>query len=265
MPCGCSGTMKRVGPAHGTPPRRAWFSGRDAGSAREKPCCEACGLGLACGADVAGALEVEVEARVKAALRLEGRGHYADARNPLLAARERAMVIASREAPDDDDDDERDAGDGEDGAECPRLRNESVAAYRARCGLDPLGMSAELWRSMNAGERRVYLQAVAREARMTQQQEQQLISRTITGGFDILRQGITAIRDVRIEEIHADRDVQIARIRFGATGELDYLGWSSGDANPRTTTPPQASSSGGASTVATVGVVYLLARALGGV
>jgi hypothetical protein len=192
---------------------------------------------------------VQVEARARGVLLVE-------ARNPLRASMPAAVEV-------DGDDGERDAGDGETDSieDCPRNRGESVDAYRRRCGIEATGMNEYLWSTMSTAERRVYLQAVAQTARLNAQQERALIAQTINGGFSILRQGIQAIRDVRIEEIRAGRDVAIAQIRGARAGELEYLGWSGGSATgpgttPQTTTQP-------ANTVATVGLMAVLAKVAG--
>lgn len=261
MGCGCGGSLKRKAGAP-APSRAPWFSGprakaqRSAGASEshgehggDEPCCEACGLGLACGSKVPAGYAmrgaVEVDARARGVLLVE-------ARNPFRAASMPEAVEVE----------ERDAGDGEDNFEdCPRNRGESVDAYRRRCGIEATGMNEYLWSTMSTSERRVYLQAVAQTARLNAQQERALIAQTINGGFSILRQGIQAIRDVRIEEIRAGRDIAIAQIRGARAGELEYLGWSGGSAfNPVVTQQP---SSGPTGTVATVGLMAVLAKVAG--
>lgn len=259
--------MKRKAGAPATV-RAPWYSGpravqRSAGAASKshgaehgdgEPCCDACGLGLTCGSEVPAGYSmrgaVEVEARARGVLLVE-------ARNPLRAAMPRAVEVEG------DDDGERDAGDGETDSieDCPRNRGESVAAYRQRCGIESTGMNEYLWSTMSTAERRVYLQAVAQTARLNAQQERALIAQTINGGFSILRQGIQAIRDVRIEEIRAGRDVAIAQIRGARAGELEYLGWSGGSATGPGLTQPQAPQA--TNTVATVGLMAVLAKVAG--
>lgn len=267
MGCGCGGSLTRKA---GTPTRRApWFSGprvqrsagavsrsHDAAHGEGEPCCDACALGLSCGSEVPAGYSmrgaVEVEARARGVLLVE-------ARNPLRAAMPRAVEVES-------DDGERDAGDAPRNADaetiedCPRNRGESVDAYRRRCGIEATGMNEYLWSTMTTGERRVYLQAVAQTARLNAQQERALIAQTINGGFSILRQGIQAIRDVRIEEIRAGRDVAIAQIRGARAGELEYLGWSGGSATNPTMQPPVTTTT---NTVATLGVAAVLAKVAG--
>lgn len=272
--CGCGGSLKRK---HGAPaPVRApWYSGprtvqRSAGAASRshaaehgegEPCCDACALGLECGAEVPAGYSmrgaVEVEARARGVV-------FVEARNPFGGMAMRAMAMRAVEV---DAGDERDAGnapaarDGEDIEDCPRNRGESVDAYRRRCGVEATGMNEYLWSTMSTGERRVYLQAVAQTARLNAQQERQLIAQTINGGFGILRQGIAAIRDVRIEEIRAGRDIAIAQIRGARAGELDYLGWSGGSANgPGFTQPPPVAQT---NPVATIGIAAVLAKVAG--
>lgn len=264
MGCGCGGTLKRKADAPATV-RAPWFSGprvqRSAGAVSRshaaehgegEPCCDACALGLSCGSEVPAGYSmrgaVEVEARARGVV-------FVEARNPLRAAMPRAVEV-------DGEDGERDAGDGEDVSieDCPRNRGESVGAYRRRCGIEATGMNEYLWSTMSAAERRVYLQAVAQTARLNAQQERALIAQTINGGFSILRQGIQALRDVRIEEIRAGRDVAIAQIRGARAGELEYLGWSGGSATNPTTQPPAATTS---NTVATLGVAAVLAKVAG--
>ena len=191
------------------------------------PCCEACGLGLECGSVVGSSSEYASEE------------HASEPR-------------------------ERSAGIGE--TTCERLRGESLEVYRARCGLDPTSMSADLWAQMNASERRTYLQSVAREAQLTARQEQQLIAGAVSGTFNTLLELLRTNRDIRLEEIRADRDVRIAQITGTRAGELDYLRWV--DAQGRTTaTNPGSSassaSSSSASTVETLGLVALGAKLLG--
>ena len=171
----------------------------------------------------------------------------------------------------------RAAGDtGEDRAagdppSCERRSGESVAAYRTRCGLEATGMDAELWGTMNAGERRQYLRDVAQTARLQTAEEQRIIRQAISGGFDTLREVIRTVRDIRIQEIRSGAAVQIASIRGLTQQELDFLErWDSGTGNTMTgmdRIPGDRGNQGNqsltSSPVATIGIAALVGKLAG--
>lgn len=154
-----------------------------------------------------------------------------------------------------------DAGDPE--TVCNRRPNETVEAYRERCGLGETGMVRELWDTMNTRERQAYLREVARESGLTARGEQQLIAGAINGGFNTLLTLLRNDRDVRIEEIRADRDVRIAQIRGAASGERDYLGSWETPGGTTTAPPPPASTQSSSQPLVTVAALAAVAKLAG--
>lgn len=203
---------------------------------RDGHCCEACAVGAPCGSLVPSAAPLR-------AAGFDWRG----------APQVREEVITLGEGPRSAA--PRAAGDP---PSCVRRDGESVTAYRSRCGLDRTGMDSELWQSMNAAERRRYLDDVTREAGLSAREEQRVVSQAISGGFDTLREVIRTIRDVRIQEIRSGAAVQIASIRGLSETERRFLEDWDRNTTTTTTTGGTTTTTGGASGGSSMGAVPTL-------
>lgn len=107
----------------------------------------------------------------------------------------------------------------------------------------PSTMTRELWDTMSRSERLRWVQEATRQSRQTEQQRREFEANIVNRGFDALREGIRAIRDVRVAEVVGGSEAGLRLLRndqggilFGSTSSLSSTPTTTGTPQPLTTT-----------------------------